>query len=77
MRKNLIAARKKAGFTQSKIAAQISIGARQYKALEAGTSDGSIKVWVKLKNLLNLSIDHLVEKEETANQPDGNPAEKQ
>lgn len=62
MRKNLIKARKNKSYTQESLAIQIGITTRHYKALEAGTSDGSMKVWCKLKQLLHAkSIDWLLE----------------
>lgn len=61
MRKNLINARKGNNLTQAETAKRISITTRHYKALEAGTSDGSVKVWQKLKDLFNKPIDYLLE----------------
>lgn len=69
MRFNLIRERKEADKTQEDIARAIAISTRQYQALEAGTSDGSIKVWYKLKTLLDKPIDYLLEQEDDA---DGN-----
>jgi DNA-binding helix-turn-helix protein len=68
MRKNLITLRQKKKLTQAQIAEQLSISVRQYQALEAGTSDGSVKVWERLKKLLQAkSIDYLLEQvDETA-----------
>lgn len=61
MRKNLIAKREQNKLTQAKTAKTIGITTRQYQALEAGTSDGSVKVWQKLKDLFKTSIDTLLE----------------
>ena len=61
MRKNLIEKRTVKKMTQADIAKLIGITTRQYSRLEAGTSDGSIKVWEKLKDLFNTSIDTLLE----------------
>lgn len=61
MRGNLITARKKAGYTQKYIAKLLEISEQQYQRLEAGTSDGSLKLWQKLKALLGMSIDELTE----------------
>lgn len=63
MRKNLIGARKKRDFTQVQIAKELGISDRHYKALEAGTSEGSMKVWKQLKKILNCSIDYLLEQD--------------
>ncbi len=63
MRKNLITTRKNKNLTQIDIATKIGISERQYRSLEAGTSDGSIKIWQKLKSVLNKPIDFLLEKE--------------
>lgn len=65
MRKNLINARQKAQLTQMELATKLNITVRQYSRLEAGTSEGSVKVWNKLKEILNTSIDHLLEQEDT------------
>ncbi len=65
MRKNLINARQKAQLTQMELATKLNITSRQYRNLEAGTSEGSVKVWNKLKEILNTSIDHLLEQEDT------------
>lgn len=61
MRKNLIKERKQKKLTQADTAQAIGITDRQYARLEAGTSDGSIKVWLKLKDLFHKSIDYLLE----------------
>ncbi len=64
MRANLIYLRKKRGFKQEELAEKLKISTRQYQRLEAGTSDGSIKTWRKLKNTLNAeTIDYLLEQE--------------
>ena len=64
MRKNLIIMRKKSNFTQAEVAKLIGITDRQYARLEAGTSDGSIKVWCKLNDLFHKPIDYLLEQVE-------------
>lgn len=62
MRQNLINARKSKDYTQLDLAIKLGITERHYQALEAGTSDGSIKIWCKLKQLLRAkSIDWLLE----------------
>lgn len=61
MRANLIKARKEKCLTQKQISQALKISERQYRKLEAGTSNGSIELWCKLKNLLNISIDCLLE----------------
>lgn len=61
MRKNLIKMRGKNGLTQLQVADRVNIGIRQYQSLEAGTSEGSMKVWKKLKQLFNENIDYLLE----------------
>ncbi len=64
MRENLINARKKKGYTQKELAQLISLSERQYQSLEAGTSDGSIKTWQRLKEILHTeTIDFLLEQE--------------
>lgn len=68
-RKNLEKARNQEKLTQAETATHLGITDRQYRRLEAGTSDGSIKVWYKLKTLLDKPIDYLLEQEDDA---DGN-----
>ena len=66
MRNNLINARKHKGFTQIELADKIGVTERHYQNLEAGTSEGSVKVWRQLKKLLRAkSIDFLLEQEES------------
>lgn len=61
-RENLINARKKQGCTQLELANKLGITERHYRALEAGTSKGSVDVWEKLKVVLHAkSIDWLLE----------------
>ena len=64
MRNNLIQARKQKGYTQVNTADLIGVTEQQYQRLEAGTSDGSIKVWERLKDLFGLTIDNLLEQVE-------------
>lgn len=65
MRKNLRSARKKKGYTQAELAMKLGITTNQLQRLEAGTSDGSMKVWQHLKMLLGAeTIDFLLEQEE-------------
>ena len=62
MRENLIRLRKRKKLTQADVAKAIHITVRQYSRLEAGTSDGSIKTWKALKELLGAkNIDYLLE----------------
>lgn len=56
---NLINTRKSLGLTQIQLADKIEISTRYYQRLEAGTSNGSMKVWQKLKQVLNKSVDYL------------------
>ena len=74
MRKNLIAARQKQKLTKGQLAPLVGISVKQYNRLEAGTSDGSVKVWERLKKTLKAkSIDFLLEQEANTKEPDGNP----
>jgi DNA-binding XRE family transcriptional regulator len=72
LRKNLIAERRLKDFTQVQTARQIGITSRQYQALEAATSDGSLKVWDKLSKLFGKPIDYLLEQAERQKGPGGN-----
>ena len=63
-RTNLINLRREKGYTQIELANKVGITDKHYQSLEAGTSDGSVKVWQRLKKLLNAkSIDFLLEQE--------------
>jgi len=64
VRKNLKNLRKKRGFSQKELAAKLDISERQYQRIEAGTSDGSIALWLNLKAILkSKTIDYLLEQE--------------
>ena len=64
MRINLIKLRQNKNLTQVELAKKLEVSERQYRSLEAGTSDGSIKIWRKLKDILNAeTIDCLLEQE--------------
>ncbi len=64
MRINLIKLRWNKSLTQEELAKKLGVSTRQYQRLEAGTSNGSIEVWCKLKNILNSeTIDYLLEQE--------------
>lgn len=60
VRENLKAERKRSNLKQSEVAEIIGITVRQYSAIESGTSDSSLKVWRKLKELFGKSIDYLI-----------------
>ena len=72
MRENLINARKKEKLTQTEVAHKLGVSDRHYRTLEAGTSDGSVRVWQELSRLFGKTINHLLT---NAKEPDGNPAE--
>lgn len=61
MRQNLINKRKARKLTQVETAQIIGITVRHYNSIEAGTSDGSVKVWQKISDLFNKPIDYLLE----------------
>ena len=62
MRANLINKRKEAKYTQKELSKLLNITENQYQRLEAGSSDGSVKLWQKLSSLLNnTSINCLLE----------------
>lgn len=67
LRINLINERKKKQLTQTETAEFAGISTRQYQALEAGTSEGSIKVWKKLSDLFKQTIDYLLAQEVKTN----------
>ena len=46
---------------QHEVASYLGITLRHYKSLEAGTSDGSIKLWKQLAKLYGTTLDNLLE----------------
>lgn len=73
-RPNLINARIEKRLTQAETAKLLGVSERHYQRLEAGTSNGGIEVWQKLKEITGKSIDFLLEQEVITKKPDGNPA---
>lgn len=65
MRNNLRSCRISKGFTMKQFAELLGITERQYLRIETGASDGSIRLWKKIKELLAQPIDYLVD--ETVN----------
>lgn len=61
LRINLVNARKNRELTQVQVADTIGVSEQYYQRLEAGTSNGSIDTWSKLKALFNTNIDDLLE----------------
>ncbi len=62
MRENLKNLRKKNNLTKVEVAKAIRMTERQYSRLECGSSYGSVKAWIALKELLGAeSIDYLLE----------------
>lgn len=61
VRQNLRKARKRKGLTQSDVARLLNITVRQYGAIETGASNGSVKVWQKIKRVLGGTIDDLLQ----------------
>lgn len=61
MRNNLKLCRVKQGYTQKQFAELLGITETQYQRIEKGISDGSIKLWKKIKSLLAQPIDYLEE----------------
>ena len=70
MRQNLREARKRKGLTQSDVARLLNITMRQYGAIETGASNGSVKVWQKIKRVLGGTIDDLLQDKENVSQED-------
>ena len=60
---NLTKLRLSGQLKQCDMAKYLNITTRHYRALEAGTSDGSVKIWQQLAHKLNTTIDHLLEQE--------------
>lgn len=55
MRKNLKEARQKAGMTQQQMADRLKINERYYKSIESGERLGSIKIWDKIEDILDVN----------------------
>ncbi len=63
MRNNLKSCRQCKGFTQRQFAEQLKITERQYQRIESGEQDGTIKLWLKIKSLLEQPIDYLIQQD--------------
>lgn len=61
MRNYLKSCREQKGYTQKQVAVKLQITERQYQRIEKGEQDGTIKLWVKIKELLEQPIDNLIE----------------
>jgi len=59
--------RQAADLKQADLANYLKITVRHYQAIETGTSDGSLKLWMKLSKLFNTSINGLLEQDADAN----------
>ena len=55
MRENLKNTRKAAGLTQQAMADKLHVGLRHYKKIESGETLGSIDLWDKLEDLLDVN----------------------
>ena len=65
MENRLKETRESIGYTQVEVAIKLGITDRHYKSLEAGESDGSMKIWQQLAKLFNCTIDYLLKQEDT------------
>ena len=63
MKLHLIQKRKDHNMTQEEVATFLNVTTRHYQALEAGNSDGSVKVWQQLAQRFGTTIDYLLEQE--------------
>ena len=61
MRENLRRCRVDRGWTQLDVANILNISEKQYYRIENGYSNGTIKVWLQLRELFKYSIDYLLE----------------
>ena len=74
-RKRLIRERHKLQLTQNEIAQKLDIKLRHYQSLEAGTSNGAIPLWKKIKQITGKPIDYLLEQaDDSKKAPDSNQA---
>ncbi|GHV34594.1 hypothetical protein FACS1894187_05490 [Synergistales bacterium] len=60
---HLIQKRKDNHLTQNAMAEFLGVTARHYRLLEAGTSDGSVKIWQQLAQKFGTTIDYLLKQE--------------
>ena len=51
--------------TQAQLAERLGITVRQYNAVENGTTDSTLKVWTKIKDVLGGTLDDLVKNDST------------
>lgn len=63
-RSHLIKQRKEHDLKQEETANFLGITTRHYRQLEAGTSDGSVKIWQQLAKRFSTTIDYLLEQAE-------------
>ena len=70
MRLRLIQERKTHKMTQEEAANFLDITTRHYRQLEAGSSDGSVKIWEQLSHRFNVSINELLAQDVDDLQPD-------
>lgn len=61
MRQNLKMARMRKHMTQTDMAKLLAVTSRQYRAIETGASNGSIKLWQEIKRVLGGTIDDLLQ----------------
>lgn len=61
MRQNLKIARMRKHMTQTDMAKLLAVTPRQYRAIESGASNGSIKLWQEIKRVLGGTIDDLLQ----------------
>lgn len=54
-------ARKENYLTQKQISEMLNVTTRTYYSLESGRSNGSLKLWLKLRELLGKPIDYLIQ----------------
>ena len=66
---NLVKLRLSNRLRQSEVAQILNITTRHYQSLEAGTSDGSIKIWQQLAHRFNTTLDYLLEQDGTQATP--------
>ena len=69
MRLRLIQERKTHKMTQEEAANFLDITTRHYRQLEAGSSDGSVKIWEQLSHRFNVSINELLAQDVDDPQP--------
>ncbi len=65
----LNAVRKERGFTAQQMADKINVAIRTYRNYESGTTSPSLKILVRIADILDVSTDYLLCRDEKTEEP--------